>query len=123
MTLLLAEDDPAVRGFMSSVLEQGGHQVLLAENGRRALEICKSHVGPIQALITDVVMPETNGRELAERARVLRPDLKVLMVSGYVDRGIRPGAEDAPACAFLEKPFTAESLLAAVEGVCAVGVN
>jgi len=118
-TLLLAEDDPAVRGFMSSVLEQAGYHVLLAENGRKSLEICKSFTGPIHALITDVVMPETNGRELAERARVLRPDLKVLFVSGYVDRGIKDESAGG-SCAFLEKPFTAESLLSAVEAFSGV---
>jgi len=117
-TLLLAEDDPAVRGFMSSVLEQAGYHVLLAENGRKSLEICNSFAGPIHALITDVVMPEINGRELAERARVLRPDLKILFVSGYVDRGIKD--ESNSSCAFLEKPFTAESLLSAVEAFSAV---
>ncbi len=119
-TLLLAEDDPAVRGFMSSVLEQAGYHVLLAENGRKSLEICRNFAGPIHALITDVVMPETNGRELAERAKVLRPDLKVLFVSGYVDRGIKDQSESQDSCAFLEKPFTAESLLSAVEAFSGV---
>jgi CheY-like chemotaxis protein len=118
-TLLLAEDDPAVRGFMGSVLEQAGYHVLLAENGRKSLEICRNFTGPIHALITDVVMPETNGRELAERARLLRPDLKILFVSGYVDRAIKDES-DGHSCAFLEKPFTAESLLSAVEAFSGV---
>jgi CheY-like chemotaxis protein len=110
-TVLVAEDDLAVRDFVSSVLEQEGYKVLVANNGRQSLEICKNHDGPIYALITDVVMPEINGRELAERARLIRPNLKVLFISGYVDRGLREEDTQNPSYAFLEKPFTAESLL------------
>ncbi len=108
---------------MSSVLEQGGYRVLLAENGRKALELCQNQELPIDALITDVVMPETNGRELAERARLLRPGLKVLFVSGYVDRGIRDQSEGSSSFAFLEKPFSAEDLLDAVGAFSTVSIS
>jgi CheY-like chemotaxis protein len=117
-TVLLAEDDPAVRGFIDSILEQAGYQVLTAENGRKALDLCRNHPGSIRALITDVIMPEVNGRELAELARLLRPELKVLFVSGYVDRGPKEQNGGHPVNAFLEKPFTAEGLLGALAKLC-----
>jgi two-component system cell cycle sensor histidine kinase/response regulator CckA len=109
-TLLLAEDDAAVRGFLQALLEQAGYQVLAAGNGRQALALCTDYAGVIHALITDVVMPETNGRELAERACSIRPDLKVVVVSGYVDRGLKQKDSPHPRFAFLQKPFTEESL-------------
>jgi CheY-like chemotaxis protein len=118
-TILLAEDDPAVRDFVSSVLRQEGYEVLLAENGRQSMELCRTHAGPIEALVTDVVMPEMNGRELAEKAKMLRPDLKVLFISGYVDRAIKQEEGSKSWVAFLEKPFTAESLLDVVGKFCA----
>jgi CheY-like chemotaxis protein len=117
-TVLLAEDDPAVRGFISSLLEQAGCKVLLAEHGRKALGLCQNYPGFIDVMITDVVMPEVNGRELAESAKQMRPSLKVLFVSGYVDRGLKEEDIDNPCYAFLEKPFTAEALYGALCALC-----
>jgi len=113
-TILVAEDDPAVRIFVNAVLEQAGYEVILAENGRKSLEICKNYPGPIHILVADVVMPETNGRELAERAKKVRPDLKVLFISGYVDRPLKEKEGDDASYAFLEKPFSAQSLVETV---------
>ncbi len=110
-TILVAEDDPAVRVFVNAVLEQAGYEVILAENGRKSLEICKNYPGPIHILVADVVMPETNGRELAERAKLIRPELKVLFISGYVDRPLKGKDGEDPSYAFLEKPFSAQSLV------------
>jgi len=118
-TILLAEDDPTVRQFTRSVLQERGYQVLAAENGAKALELCASYSGHIHALVTDVVMPEMNGRMLAERARLIRPNLKVLFVSGYIDRGLKDEDISIAGSAFLEKPFTGESLLKLVEKFCA----
>ena len=117
-TILIAEDNPAVRGFISAVLSQAGYQVLVAEDGGKSLEICTNHAGQIAALVTDVMMPNTNGRELAERARLVRPHLNVLFVSGYADRAPKEVNQANPCFAFLEKPFTAESLLTAVGNFC-----
>jgi CheY-like chemotaxis protein len=110
-TILLAEDDPTVRGFVRSVLQDRGYHVLIAENGSKALDLCTSYSGVIHVLVTDVVMPEMNGRTLAERARLVRPNLRVLFVSGYVDRGLNDEDISIPCYAFLEKPFTGEALL------------
>ena len=114
-TVVLAEDDASVRNFMASILEQAGYRVLSAGNGSQALEICNTHRGSVNVLITDVVMPETNGRELSERVRAILPEVKILFVSGYVDRG----ADDYDS-AFLEKPFSAEVLLSALDRLCAL---
>jgi len=118
-TILLAEDDPTVRGFVLAVLQDRGYQVLAAENGAKALEICSSYKGHIDALMTDVVMPEMNGRTLAEKARLLRPKLRVLFVSGYVDRGLRDEDISRGENVFLEKPFSGEALLKIVAEFCA----
>jgi CheY-like chemotaxis protein len=116
-SILVAEDDPSVRELVVQILNEQGYKVLAAENGRKALEQCTKHDGQIHVLITDAVMPELNGRELAERARRIRPNLKVLMMSGYVDRA--PKEEDTanPSYAFLQKPFVDDSLLDLVEGL------
>jgi len=118
-TILLAEDDPTVRGFVLAVLQDRGYQVLAAENGAKALEICSTYKGHIDALVTDVVMPEMNGRTLAEKARLVRPNLRVLFVSGYVDRGLRDEDISRGGNVFLEKPFSGEALLKIVAEFCA----
>ena len=118
-TILIAEDDPTVREFVLSVLQDRGYHVLAAENGSKALELCTGYAGPIHALVTDVVMPEMNGRTLAERVKLLRPGLKVLFVSGYVDQGLSDEDISSPAYAFLEKPFTGEALLSVLKDFCA----
>jgi CheY-like chemotaxis protein len=117
-TILLAEDDATVRGFVLAVLQDRGYQVLAAENGAMALEICSSFKGRIDALVTDVVMPEMNGRTLAEKARLVRPNLRVLFVSGYVDRGLKDEDILRGGNAFLEKPFSGEALLKIVADFC-----
>jgi DNA-binding NtrC family response regulator len=122
-TILVAEDDPAVRVFVNAVLEQAGYEVILAENGRKSLEICRNFPGAIHVLVADVVMPETNGRELAERAKVIRPDLKVVFISGYVDRPLKEKDGDDPSYAFLEKPFSAQSLVETIARFRAVSAE
>jgi CheY-like chemotaxis protein len=117
--ILVADDDPTVRGFVVLALKEEGYQVLTAENGRKALEECVRHPGVIHALITDAVMPEMNGRELAERARQIRPNLKVVLMSGYVDRGLKNEDNANPSYAFLQKPFSGEALIEAVKRLCA----
>lgn len=116
-TVLLAEDDDEVREMTADILGKAGYTVLSATNGARALELGRRFKGPIHVLVTDLVMPTMNGRELARRLRPLRPDTKVLYVSGYVrDEAARSAiaGEDA---AFLPKPFTPTALVAAVSGL------
>ena len=107
--VLLVEDEDAVRKLARMILETGGYTVLDARNGREGLALCEAHEGPIDLLVTDVVMPELGGRELAEGALKLRPGMKVLFMSGHTQdvvlkEGVQKGA------AFLQKPFTPAGL-------------
>jgi two-component system cell cycle sensor histidine kinase/response regulator CckA len=116
-TVLLVEDDEAVRALARGVLEAQGLTVLTAEDGLAALAASRSHPGPLHLLVTDVEMPNMTGAELAEQARAVRPDLKVLFISGYPpDEG--PWA-DGPAERpdFVRKPFTPTELAAKVREV------
>jgi two-component system, cell cycle sensor histidine kinase and response regulator CckA len=103
-TVLLVEDQDQLRTVIISVLTRSGYRVLEGRDGYEALRICEQHVGPIELLLTDVVMPQMNGRQLAERVVTMRPGIKVLYMSGYTD-GILVGQLSC-AAAFLQKPFT-----------------
>lgn len=109
-TILLVEDEDAVRLLSRRALEGLGYTILEASNGREALAICQQHACTIHLLLSDVVMPEIGGRKLAEQLTVLRPDMKVLYLSGYTsDAVVRHGVLHAEV-AFLQKPFTVSSL-------------
>jgi len=118
-TVLLAEDEDAVRRLVQRALELHGYSVLPARNGEEAEQIERSHLGPIHLLITDVVMPGMGGRELADTIKSRRPQLKILYMSGYTnDEVVRHGvtvADDA----FLQKPFTPSGLVAMVRATFA----
>ena len=107
-TVLLVEDEDDVRAVASRILSGGGYAVLEASHGAEALDRLADGNRTVHLLLTDVVMPGITGRELAERAAVLRPGLKVLLMSGYAGEGSDEGAE------ILRKPFTDEGLLARV---------
>ncbi len=111
-TILLVEDEDEVRDLAHRVLLKQGYTVLDARQGAEALQICQRHPGPIHLLITDVVMPEgMSGRELAERLASLRPKTKALYMSGYTDNVIvHYGVLDSD-IAFLQKPFTPNTLI------------
>jgi len=109
-TILLVEDDAQVRVIVKRALERGGYAVLTANGPEEALRICETTLLRIDLLLTDVVMPQMNGRELAERVCVLRPATKTLFMSGYTDDAIlRHGVLDEGA-PFLQKPVTPSSL-------------
>jgi PAS domain S-box-containing protein len=109
-TVLLVEDEPGVRTIGRELLELSGYVVIEAENGVDALEKADAYPGPIHLLLSDVVMPRMGGRELAQRLATRRPGLRVLLVSGFTDDTIlRHGVHDS-GMAFLQKPFTLESL-------------
>jgi len=114
ITVLVVEDDKGVRKLAESVLKRGGYQVLAAADAAAALEVCEKHPGGIELLLADVVLPGGGAAELVARARKLRPALRVLFMSGYDAGGI-----PEPGNAFLPKPFTAETLTAAVRAVLA----
>jgi CheY-like chemotaxis protein len=113
-TLLLVEDEPALRRLIVTMLAEKGYAVLEAANGLDAIAVAERHGGPLDLLITDVVIPRLSGPELAQRLRRLRPGLEVLFMSGYNDsRLVTRGVEDANVN-LLVKPFTPDELFAAV---------
>jgi two-component system cell cycle sensor histidine kinase/response regulator CckA len=105
-TILLVEDEDLVRALELRILRQHGYTVLSTAQGAQALLISQSHPGPIQLLVTDVVMPEMSGSELAERLNLLRPEMKVLFLSGHTDDAIIHHGVLDNGVAFLQKPFT-----------------
>ena len=116
-TILLVEDEGAVRAIVRHTLESCGYTVLEATNGADGLRRCEEHEGRIDLLVTDVVMPEMPGRVLAEKLAKLRPETKVLFMSGYTDDAvIRQGIMKAET-AFLQKPFTPRALAEKVRQV------
>ena len=116
-TVLLAEDEDVLRTLVSVILRQNGYHVIEARDGADALEQARQFSGAIHLLVTDVVMPILNGRQLVERLVQLRPALKVLYISGYTDDAIvRHGILD-PEVAFLPKPFNPASLVHKVREV------
>jgi signal transduction histidine kinase len=116
-TVLVAEDEQMVRVLIRKVLEQAGYTVLLASGGAEALQLAERHPASIQLLVTDVVMPGMSGRELARRLLELRPETKVLYLSGYADDAVeRHGVLD-PGTAFMQKPFTPGALASRVREV------
>jgi CheY-like chemotaxis protein len=111
-TILLVEDEEGVRGLTRQLLQRHGYTVLEAENGQEALGLCERYSANIHLLLTDVVLAaQMSGRELVERLLPLRPEMKVLYMSGYSDEAIVHHGVLAPGTAFLQKPFTTESLM------------
>ncbi len=109
-TILLVEDEPTVQALVCNILERQGYTVLQARHGVEAIRIAGEHQGSIALLLTDVVMPEMSGRELAERMVTLRPEIRVLYISGYADTAIvHHGVLHADAF-FLQKPFSPDEL-------------
>jgi CheY-like chemotaxis protein len=109
-TVLLAEDEEAVRNLTRRVLLAHGYTVLVAADGQEALRLADGHTGPIHLLLTDVVMPHMSGRQLAERVVSARHATKVLYLSGYTDDAIVHHGVLEPGIAFLQKPFTPQGL-------------
>jgi two-component system cell cycle sensor histidine kinase/response regulator CckA len=115
-TILVAEDADLVRQLTRELLEVHGYNVIEAADGEQALRICKTYVGTIHLTLSDVVMPGMSGRELAEQAVQLRPDMKVLLMSGYTDEISKAGFL-RPGLHFIEKPFTSNSLALKIRDV------
>jgi PAS domain S-box-containing protein len=109
-TVLLVEDDEHVRALVKSMLRRSGYTVLAAAGGELALEIARRHLSPIHLLLTDVVMPNMNGRVLAEHLTALRPDTRVLFMSGYSDDAVLRAGIRTAGTAFIQKPFSIEML-------------
>jgi len=116
-TILLVEDEPAVRRLARRALEAHGFRILEAGNGHEALELCETHVTELDLLLTDVVMPRMSGVELASRLTAIDPSLRVLYMSGYTEDALGQRGVLSPETAFLNKPFTPASLIEAVRAV------
>jgi PAS domain S-box-containing protein len=116
-TILLVEDEEAVRDLVRESLQQNGYTVLEAKDGTEALQISKRYKGPIHLLLTDVIMPGMNGRELAQGLASSHPDMKVLYMSGYTENAVvHDGVLDS-GMALLQKPFTRDQLAKRVREV------
>lgn len=116
-TVLLVEDESQVRELVYAVLKARGYNVLSADSGNDALRVEEGFSGRIDLLVTDVVMPGKSGRELAEQLLALRPELKVLFMSGYTDDAMLRHGVMSPGSAFIQKPFALEELLGRVRSL------
>lgn len=113
-TILVVEDDAAIRGLIQLALKHQGYRVLVAVDGPSALEVAAGHEGAIDLLFTDLMLPGLSGRQVFERLRPARPEMRVLFASGFAGglHGTPP-----PDAAFLDKPFTPSILIAKVREV------
>lgn len=115
--ILLAEDDDDMRRFLAKALEKAGYEVSAYENGRSAYETLKGE--SFNLLLTDIVMPEMDGIELARRATQLDPDLKVMFITGFAAVALNPDTETPKDAKVLSKPFHLRELVGAVERLLA----
>ena len=116
-TILLVDDDEAIRGFTRRILIQQGFHVIEASDGAEALEVASVYAQPIDLLLTDVIMPKVNGLLLAQQLLQERPAVRVLYMSGYVEKSLLVAKH--PESILLQKPFTPQTLIAAVRQVFA----
>lgn len=122
-TILVVEDEPAVRHASTEFLRLQGYNVLEAADGLDALAVTKQHAAPIHLVLTDVVMPNMSGGELAEQVRHLRPGIKLLFVSGYAGRTVLDHKVLDAANNFLQKPYTLKELAAKIREVLHTSSN
>ncbi len=116
-TILLVEDEEPLRRLCSEFLEQLGYHMLSAPNGKEALALVNAYTGKIDLLITDVLMPELPGPELAKALLAIRPELKVMFISGYSDGSLAPNGVLKPGTVLVHKPFTIKALTAKLREV------
>jgi two-component system, cell cycle sensor histidine kinase and response regulator CckA len=116
-TILLVEDEEPLRKLCTEFLEQLGYRMLAASNAKEAVALVEGYSGKIDLLITDVVMPGLPGPELAEALLALRPDLKVIFISGYAEGSLAPNGILKPGTVLVNKPFTIRALTAKLREV------
>ena len=110
MTVLVAEDEVGIRSPLRRLLVAQGYRVLDASDGPAALDVAQRYNGRIHLLLTDILMPGMNGGELARRLLLLRPELRVIFMSGYSSEAIHTNGILTPGARFLQKPFSLEEL-------------
>jgi len=108
--VLVVEDDDQVRSVLRRYLTSWGYTLLEAPNGRVALEVARAHAGEIDLLLTDLVMPEMDGRSLSQQLLADHPNTRVVLMSGYTEHAALAGARRGPDEHFVQKPFTAQML-------------
>jgi two-component system cell cycle sensor histidine kinase/response regulator CckA len=113
-TILVVDDEALVRSMARDILLGAGYRVLEAADGEQALRVAEEHPGAIQVLLTDVVLPGINGKDLAARMAALRPETKMLFMSGRAAEVVSETGVLIPVDAFLAKPFTVDRLLSKV---------
>lgn len=113
-TILLVEDEPAVLRVTTRLLTQLGYRVLPAGHAHDALELARTHSGTIHLLLTDVLMPDMNGVELARAVQRVLPDIRVLFMSGYTADTLRDAKPDGRAALLVQKPFGRDAMSRAV---------
>jgi two-component system cell cycle sensor histidine kinase/response regulator CckA len=116
-TILLVEDDAEIRTMLEILFEGKGYHLLIAEDGRAGWDLAKAHLGPIDLLLSDIVMPRMTGVELAQRINKSRPQTQVLLVSAYH----RATLLIDPAWTFIPKPYEPTALFVKIEGMLAAG--
>lgn len=110
-TVLVVEDEEILLELIQEVLEMHGFQVLAALDGNEAMELCERHPSPIHLMLTDVMLPNQNGRELAEYLSPLHPEMKILFMSGYTEEAMMFQGLVETALPFIQKPFTPMDLV------------
>lgn len=116
-TVLLVEDDPTLRAVIRDLLEEGGYTVIDGITPEASLAVAQEHAGPIHLLLTDLVMPRIGGREVAERIQAVRPEVRVLYMSGYTGAAAEYQGSLPDGHAFVQKPFSLDTLLRKVRAV------
>jgi CheY-like chemotaxis protein len=116
-TILVIDDEPLVRRLLSNILIKAGYRVLEGQHAGHALDLCQQHPGPIHLLLTDIHMPDMNGRELAAHMRALRPQIRVLYISSDEDGLPATGPNSKEDSAFLLKPCSPDALRSKVREV------
>ena len=111
-TVLVVEDEEALREVTKRIFTRNGYQVITAANGPEALDIARAHPGEIHLLVTDVVMPHMLGKEVAEKMRLIRPGIEVVFMSGYARPVLTSQGRLDLGVALVEKPFSEADLLA-----------
>jgi CheY-like chemotaxis protein len=118
-TILVVEDEPAMLEVTRRILARNGYQVLVAAGGSQAVALAEHHAGAIDVLLTDVVMPEMLGKDVAERVAALRPSIRILFMSGYAQPVIGSMGDLAGGREIIDKPFTEIALLERLKSVLA----
>ncbi|HEY8670114.1 MAG TPA: response regulator, partial [Terriglobales bacterium] len=118
-TLLVVEDEPAFRDLLRETLQAAGFRVLVGTDGVDALQVAEQHDGPIQLLVTDVIMPRMSGPELAKSLKEVRPQIRVLYLSGYTDDKLGSVSELDRELALLQKPFDLRELIEKIREILA----